>query len=136
MEDSSHQQNESPTAVPAPEGMNTPQTAGVVPQTTRSLDDPSDQVNLNNDQGSWMQIQDIHPHAKEEALKDQIKYSVCHWHFMFCIDYNALQGHFNKPFTKQMYSMLYKTIFCQCKDAELLFKAFSMFARPISIGSN
>ena len=78
MADSSCQQNELPTAVPAPEGMDTPQTASIVPQMTKCLDDPPDQVILTNDQRSQMQIQDVHPHAKEEALKDQIKYSVCH----------------------------------------------------------
>ena len=76
MADSSHQQNESLTAVPAPEGTDTPQTTSVVPQMTRGSDDTPDQVNSTNDQGDQMQITDIHTHAEEEALEYTVK-TVC-----------------------------------------------------------
>ena len=56
--------------------MDTLQTNSVVPQMTSTSDDPPDQVITTNNQGSKIQIQDIHPNAKEEALEEQIKDSV------------------------------------------------------------
>ena len=76
--DSSCQQNESLTAVPAPKVMDTLQTADVIPMMTGSPHDTPDQVNSTNDQGDQVQITDIHPHAEEEALKDTVKNSVLH----------------------------------------------------------